>query len=66
MTTELALGDLIQTRKKHPCGSDRWKIIRTGADVKIKCLGCGHELMLPRSRVERNIRKIEKSGEEVK
>ena len=49
MTTELALGDLIQTRKKHPCGSDRWVIIRVGADIKIKCKGCGRIVMLERA-----------------
>ena len=38
MTTELALGDLIQTRKKHPCGSDRWQVIRIGADIKMQGL----------------------------
>ena len=45
---ELALGDLIQTRKKHPCGSDRWVVIRVGADIKIKCKGCGRIVMLER------------------
>ena len=37
---EIRLGDVIQTRKAHPCGSDRWQVIRIGADIKIKCLGC--------------------------
>ncbi len=60
------IGDVLTLKKKHPCGSERWRVTRIGADFKMICLGCGHELMLPRSRVERNIRKIEKSGEEVK
>ena len=60
------IGDILTLKKKHPCGSERWRVTRIGADFKMICLGCGHELMLPRSRVERNIRKIEKSGEEVK
>ena len=55
---ELALGDLIQTRKKHPCGSDRWLVLRTGMDFRLRCCGCGHEVMLPRSKAEKNIRKI--------
>lgn len=60
------IGDVLTLKKKHPCGSERWRVTRIGADFKMICLGCGHELMLPRSRVERNIRKIERSGEEVK
>ena len=60
------IGDILTLKKKHPCGSERWRVTRIGADFKITCLGCGHELMLPRSRVERNIKKIEGSGEGVK
>lgn len=41
MTEEIRLGDIIQTRKKHPCGQDEWTVIRTGADIKIRCHGCG-------------------------
>ena len=57
MTTELALGDLIQTRKKHPCGSDHWVIIRVGADIKIKCKGCGRIVMLERAEFEKRMKK---------
>lgn len=60
------IGDILTLKKKHPCGSERWRVTRIGADFKMICLGCGHEMMLPRSRVERNIKKIERSGEEVK
>ena len=45
---EIRLGDVIQTRKAHPCGSDRWQVIRIGADIKIKCLGCGRVVMMER------------------
>ena len=45
---QLYLGDLVQMRKTHPCGSDRWVITRTGADIKIKCEGCGRVVMLDR------------------
>ena len=54
MTTELALGDLIQTRKKR---SDRWVIIRVGADIKIKCKGCGRIVMLERAEFEKRMKK---------
>ena len=49
MVEQFDLGDIVQMKKSHPCGSDRWKIIRTGADVKIKCLGCGRIVMLSRA-----------------
>ena len=42
------LGDVIRSRKPHPCGSDEWTVIRTGADIKIKCRGCGRVVMLDR------------------
>ncbi|MDD6189090.1 MAG: DUF951 domain-containing protein [Clostridiales bacterium] len=57
------VGDILTLKKKHPCGSERWKVTRIGADFKIVCQGCGHELMLPRSRVEKSIKKIESIGE---
>ena len=43
---ELILGDIVQMRKTHPCGSDKWMIIRVGADIKIKCSGCGRIVMM--------------------
>ncbi|MBQ9264145.1 MAG: DUF951 domain-containing protein [Clostridia bacterium] len=48
MENEIRLGDVIQTRKPHPCGGDTWTVIRTGADIKIKCLQCGRIVMLDR------------------
>ena len=51
-------GDVLEMKKAHPCGSTRWEILRVGMDIKLKCLGCGHELMLPRSKAEKSIRKI--------
>lgn len=49
MDNDIFLGDVIQTRKLHPCGSDTWVVIRTGADIKIKCQGCGRIVMLDRA-----------------
>ena len=57
------VGDILTLKKKHPCGSERWKVTRIGADLKIVCQGCGHELMLPRVKVEKSIKKIESMGE---
>ena len=55
---QLYLGDLVQMRKTHPCGSDRWTIVRTGADIKIKCEGCGRVVMLDRPEFEKRVRKV--------
>lgn len=55
---EYALGDRVEMKKKHPCGSFLWEIIRLGADIKIKCLGCGHIVMLPRTKFNKQIKKI--------
>ena len=52
------VGDVVKLKKPHPCGSHEWEILRVGMDIKLKCLGCGHELMLPRSKAEKSIRKI--------
>ena len=49
---DLHLKDIVELKKIHPCGSKQWEITRVGMDIKLKCLGCGHELMLPRSKVE--------------
>ena len=54
---EIHIGDIIQTKKKHPCGSDRWMITRIGADVKIKCEGCGRVVMLERGEFEKKYKK---------
>ena len=48
MPEEIRIGDVITTRKTHPCGSDEWTVIRTGADIKIRCSGCGRIVMLDR------------------
>ena len=58
---ELKVGDKVEMKKAHPCGSYIWEVTRTGADIKIKCLGCGHEVMKPRVKVEKGIKKIIKS-----
>ena len=55
---DVQVGDILVMKKEHPCGSKRWQVLRVGMDIKLKCLGCGHELMLPRSKAEKSIRKI--------
>lgn len=46
---EISLGQVVQLRKVHPCGSDRWEVVRLGADIGIRCLGCRRKVLLPRS-----------------
>ena len=55
---DIRLNDILVMKKPHPCGEKRWQVLRTGADFRLKCLGCGHELMLPRSKVEKSIKKV--------
>ena len=58
MDTSIRIGDVIQTRKPHPCGSSEWTVTRTGADVKIKCSGCGRIVMLDRETFLKRRKKI--------
>ncbi len=60
---DVRLGDVLTMKKPHPCGSKKWKVLRIGMDFKLKCEGCGHEVMLPRVKAEKNIRGIERDGE---
>ena len=61
---EFNLNDVVEMKKPHPCGENRWKIIRMGMDIRIKWEGCQHSVMLPRKEFARKIRKIlEKSAE---
>lgn len=57
---KLAVGDVVRTRKAHPCGSDQWEIIRLGADVRITCTGCGRSVLMDRVKLERRIRQFVK------
>jgi hypothetical protein len=56
MLPDLELNDILQLRKEHPCGEDRWKVIRLGADIKIECLGCGRQIMLTRRKLARSVK----------
>ncbi len=53
-----ALGDIVKMKKSHPCGSYNWEVIRMGADIKIKCQGCGRIVMLARSEFEKRMIKV--------
>ncbi|ARM74498.1 hypothetical protein LMxysn_2863 [Listeria monocytogenes] len=52
------LNDIVEMKKPHPCGTNRFKVIRMGMDIRIKCEGCGHSVMIPRREFERKVKKI--------
>lgn len=55
---DIHVGDVLELKKVHPCGSKNWRVLRVGMDFRLKCEGCGHELMLPRAKAEHSIKKI--------
>lgn len=55
----IIVGDILVMKKKHPCGSNRMTVLRAGMDFKLRCEGCGHEFMVARSKIEKNIKLIE-------
>ncbi len=57
---DVQIGDILTMKKAHPCGSKEWVVTRVGADFKLRCRGCGHEIMTPRSKAEKSIRSIER------
>lgn len=62
MVDRFDIGDVIRMKKPHPCGSQEWEILRVGADFRLKCMGCGHQIMVPRKLVEKNTRQITKKA----
>lgn len=58
---DIQVGDIITMKKQHPCGSKEWLVLRIGADFRLKCEGCGHQIMIARPQAEKNIRKVQKS-----
>ena len=55
---DIRLNDVLVMKKAHPCGEKKWLVLRVGADFRLRCMGCGHEVMLPRKAVEKSIKKI--------
>ena len=62
MADRFDVGDIIKMKKPHPCGSREREILRVGADFRLKCMGCGHQIMVPRKLVEKNTRQITKKA----
>ncbi len=53
---DFTVGQVIKMKKKHPCGENRWEILRVGMDFRLRCTGCQHQIMIPRKIVEKNFR----------
>ena len=62
---DVRLNDILVMKKSHPCGSSQWQVLRTGMDFRLRCCGCGHEVMLPRSKAEKSIRQILRDGKQI-
>ena len=60
---DVRVGDVLELKKGHPCGSKTWQVLRVGMDFRLKCQGCGHELMIPRSKAEKAIKRIQRTEE---
>ena len=55
---DIQVGDILSLKKPHPCGSKDWQVLRVGADFRLRCCGCGREVMGERLKFEKNVRKI--------
>jgi hypothetical protein len=58
MPMDIQVGDILTMKKAHPCGSKEWEVLRIGADFRMKCMGCGHQIMIPRPKAEKGIKKV--------
>ena len=60
---DIRIGDILTMKKAHPCGSREWEVLRVGADFRLRCLGCAHEVMGARSKFEKNIKQVRRKEE---
>ncbi len=58
MSVTINLNDIVQLRKKHPCGSDEWRVVRLGLDIGLVCLGCQQRVLLPRSTFNKRVKRV--------
>ena len=61
---DIRVGDVIKMKKPHPCGSHEWEVLRAGMDFRLRCLGCGHQVLLTRKLVEKNVRGLTRPQQE--
>ena len=60
---DIRVGDVLTMKMPHPCGSRDWEVLRVGADFRLRCRGCGHEVMGPRMKFEKNVRAVARADE---
>jgi hypothetical protein len=60
--TEIRLGDIVRMRKPHPCGSSEWEVVRLGADIGMRCIGCERRVLIPRSQFMRQVKALIRPG----
>lgn len=60
---DFKVGDVVKMKKQHPCGTNKWQILRVGMDFRIKCLNCGRSIMMPRSKFEKRVKEILEKAE---
>lgn len=58
---DIQLNDVIKLKKTHPCGSSMWQVLRVGADFRLKCMGCGHQIMIARRQLEKSVKEIKRA-----
>lgn len=63
MPLDLKLGDIITTKKNHPCGSHDFEIMRVGMDFRIKCMGCDKQIWIERRNLEKRVKKVQREGQ---
>ena len=61
---DIRVGDVLEMKKAHPCGGRRFDVLRTGMDFKLRCVTCGHEIMIPRAKAEPRVKRVERPGGE--
>ena len=59
---KLDVGDTLEMKKQHPCGGKLFTVLRVGSDIRIRCQGCGHDITVPREKLEKNIKKVTQNG----
>ena len=63
MPMDIRIGDVLELKKPHPCGSREWTVLRVGMDLKLRCVGCGHEVMASRSKIEKSVKKVRREDD---
>lgn len=58
---DIQVGAVVRLKKQHPCGSKEWEVLRAGADFRLKCMGCGHQIMITRQALEKSVREIKQT-----